>query len=98
MMPTEQYANRRSHQSAIYQIVIQGHLSSAWSDWFDGFTITPRANGESVLVGPVIDQAALYGLLKKVHDLGLDLVAVNRLDPDDTVNRLAPDDENTSPV
>jgi hypothetical protein len=64
----------------IYQIVVQGQLSSQRSDWFDGFTIAPDERGQTSLTGPVIDQAALHGLLKKIRDLGLPLISVNRLD------------------
>ena len=70
-----------SKRPDIYQIALQGHLSDQWSDWFDGFTITLDERGQTILTGPVIDQAALHGLLKKVRDLGLPLISVNRLDP-----------------
>jgi len=59
-----------------YAIHIQGHLNSQWADCFAGMTITPEKNGDTLLTGPVIDQAALHGLLKKVRDLGLPLVSV----------------------
>lgn len=60
----------------IYQIRVQGHLDSQWSDWFEGLTVTLEEDGDTLLTGPVIDQAALHGLLKKVRDLGLPLVSV----------------------
>ncbi len=63
----------------VYQIRVKGHLDSSWSDWFDGLTITPEASGETLLSGPVVDQAALHGLLKKVRDLGLPLLLVKQL-------------------
>jgi hypothetical protein len=63
----------------VYQIRVKGYLDSSWSDWFDGLTITLEANGETLLSGPVIDQAALHGLLKKVRDLGLPLLLVKQL-------------------
>lgn len=69
-----------SNQPDIYQIVLQGQLSSDWSDWFDGFTLTLNENGQTILIGPVPDQAALHGLLKRIRDLGLPLVSVSRLD------------------
>ncbi len=72
-----------SNRPDIYQIILQGHLSSQWSDWFDGFTITLDQRGQTILVGPVIDQAALHGVLKKVRDLGIPIISVNRLDPGD---------------
>lgn len=65
----------------IYEIRIEGHLDRQWTAWFGGLTITPEDNGDTVLTGPVTDQAALYGLLKKVRDLGVPLVSVIRLGP-----------------
>jgi hypothetical protein len=62
----------------VYQIRIEGHLGYPWTDRFEGLTITLDAN-DTLLTGPVIDQAALYGLLRKVRDLGMRLVSVNRI-------------------
>ncbi len=59
-----------------YEIRLKGHLDDRWTDWFEGLTITLEDNGETLLTGPVIDQAALHGLLKKVRDLGMSLVSV----------------------
>ena len=67
-------------QPGLYEIRIKGHLDNRWADWFDGLTITREENGETRLIGPVVDQAALHGLLKKVRDLGLPLVAVMRVE------------------
>jgi hypothetical protein len=70
-----------SSQPIIYQIRLEGQLGSQWTDWFGGLTVTVEDSGDTLLTGPVIDQAALYGLLKKVRDLGMSLVSVNRLKP-----------------
>jgi hypothetical protein len=64
-------------QPMAYQIRLKGHLSSDWSEWFGGMTITLQDNGETLLTGTVIDQAALHGLIKKIRDLGLPLLSVN---------------------
>jgi hypothetical protein len=69
-------------QPVVYQIRIKGHLSHQWTDWFGGLTITLEDNGDTLLTGPVIDQAALHGLLKKVRDLGMPLVSVSPLEHD----------------
>ncbi|UCC88368.1 MAG: hypothetical protein JSV81_03400 [Anaerolineales bacterium] len=69
-------------QPVVYQIRIKGHLGRQWADWFEGLTITLEDNGETLLTGLVVDQAALHGLLKRVRDLGMPLLSVNRLEPD----------------
>ena len=63
-----------------YQIRLEGHLDPKWSDWFDGLTIRLEKNGDTLLTGPVIDQAALHGLFRKVRDLGVPLISVIRLE------------------
>jgi hypothetical protein len=68
----------------IYQFRIEGHLSPLWEVEFEGLMITPEESGETLLTGPVVDQAALHGLLKKIRDLGLPLVSAVRLQPDQT--------------
>ena len=75
--------NPESHadQPIVYQIRIKGHLSHQWTEWFEGLTITLEEDGNTLLTGPVIDQAALHGLLKKVRDLGMPLLSVNRVKP-----------------
>ena len=71
-------------QPEVYQIKLEGRLGHQWTVWFDGLTVTWEANGDTLLTGPVVDQAALYGLLRKVRDLGLPLVSVNRITPGQT--------------
>ena len=68
-------------QPMVYQIRIKGHLGSQWTDWFEGLTITLEEDGDTLLTGPVVDQAALHGLLKKVRDLGLPLLSVSPVEP-----------------
>ncbi|MCB0036665.1 MAG: hypothetical protein KDE51_21680 [Anaerolineales bacterium] len=60
----------------VYEIKLMGHLGPQWTDWFDGMTLTLEEDGTTVLYGRVVDQAALYGLLKKTRDLGLPLLSV----------------------
>ncbi len=67
-----------------YRIRFKGHLDRTWSAWFDGLTISHEANGETVLAGPIPDQAALYGLLEKARNLQLTLVAVGEVPADET--------------
>jgi hypothetical protein len=66
----------------IYQIRIKGLLNPQWTDWFGGMTVSPMANGDTLLTGPVEDQAALHGLLKKVRDVGMPLISVSPVEPD----------------
>jgi len=68
-------------QPLVYQIRIKGHLGREWADWFEGLAITLEDNGETLLTGPVVDQAALHGLLRKVRDLGMPLLSVSRVEP-----------------
>ena len=65
----------------LYQIRVKGHLDHQWTDWFDGLTITLEEDGDTLLTGPVVDQSALHGLLKKVRDLGMPLVSVSPVEP-----------------
>ncbi|MGA7732476.1 MAG: hypothetical protein WCD37_14550 [Chloroflexia bacterium] len=70
------------NQPMVYEIRIKGHLGLQWTDWFGGLTITLEDNGDTFLTGTVVDQAALHGLLKKVRDLGMPLISVIRVRPD----------------
>jgi len=65
----------------VYRLTVRGHLDGAWSEWFDGLTITRGDHGETFLTGPVVDQTALHGVLIKIRDLGLPLLALTRIDP-----------------
>ena len=67
--------------SKFYRIRVGGHLDSGWSEWFEGLCLIREANGETVLSGPIVDAAALHGVLAKVRDLGLPLLAVKRVEP-----------------
>ena len=81
-MPNNHSTEVKPDESMIYQIRIKGHLSSQWTDWFEGMAITLEDNGDTLLTGLVVDQAALYGLIKKVRDLGMPLRSVNHVRPD----------------
>ena len=80
-MSNKRSPDRDPDQPMVYQIRIKGHLCPQWTDWFEGLTITLEVNGDTLLTGTVIDQAALHGLLKKVRDLGMPLLSVNRVKP-----------------
>jgi hypothetical protein len=69
-----------------YRIRVKGHLAVRWEAWFEAMTITPLANGDSLLTGPVIDQAALHGILKRIRDLGLPLISVEQAESDQPPN------------
>ena len=76
-MPTGPY-----HNPGRYEIRLKGHLDSRWAAWFDGLTLTNESDGTTLIHGPVTDQAALHGLLQKVRDMGLPLVSVTQVHPD----------------
>jgi len=74
---SELHASPGDHcEPGLYEIRIRGHLDDRWADWFGGLTITLEDNGDTLLTGPVVDQAALHGLLRKVRDLGMPLLSV----------------------
>ena len=68
-------------QPMVYQIRVKGHLDRRWTEWFGGMTITPTEDGDTLLTGPVADQAALHGLLRKVRDLGMPLISAICVEP-----------------
>lgn len=80
-MPNELNSPSNLSEPLVYQIRLKGQLGSEWADWFEGLSITLDEDGDTLLTGPVVDQAALHGLLKKVRDLGLRLISVNPIDP-----------------
>ena len=81
-MTDEQNSKSAAPQPATYEIRIKGNLSPQWMDWFDGMTVSIAEDGNMLLRGPVIDQSALHGILKKIRDLGMPLLSVNTVDPD----------------
>jgi hypothetical protein len=74
-------ATEKHHEPGLYEIRLKGHLDDRWADYFESLTITREANGETLLSGSVVDQAALHGVLRKVRDLGLLLLSVTRVGP-----------------
>ena len=81
-MPNEQNLGHDPDVPKIFQIKIKGHLGQQWAGRFDGLTITLEEDGNTLLSGPIVDQSALHGILKKIRDLGMPLLSVNTIDPD----------------
>ena len=81
VMSNEINSENEKTQPLVYQIRIKGHLGREWTDWFGGLTLTLEDNGETLLTGPVVDQAALHGVLRKVRDIGMPLLSVSRVEP-----------------
>lgn len=80
-MASKRNPKRNPDEPLVYQIRLEGHLDRQWAEWFGDVTITLADNGETLLTCPVVDQAALYGLLRKVRDLGLPLISVQQVPP-----------------
>ena len=80
-MSDKQTFDEKHNQHQFYEIRLKGHLDGRWAVWFEGLTITLEDNGDTLLTGPVIDQAALHGLLKKIRDLSVPLVSVSPVEP-----------------
>jgi hypothetical protein len=79
---SERHASTEDHdEPGLYEIRLKGHLDNRWADWFEGLSFTHDSDGTTILCGPVVDQAALHGLLKKVRDLGIPLLSVMRVEP-----------------
>jgi len=78
-MPDRYSAQTEQQEPIVYQVRIKGHLEDQWADWFEGMSITLEDDGTTLLSGPVIDQAALYGLLRKIRDVGVPLISVYRV-------------------
>jgi hypothetical protein len=95
-MPNELNSSSHLSEPQVYQIRLKGQLGREWTDWFESLTITLDEDGDTLLTGPVVDQAALHGLLKKVRDLGLRLLSINPIEPDQAAATAA--DLNQSPT
>ena len=80
-MPNTPKQQPGSSEAGIYQIRVKGHLGPNWDDWFNQMTITTEVNGDTLLTGPVVDQAELHGLLRKVRDLGIPLLSFMKIEP-----------------
>jgi hypothetical protein len=85
-------------EAPFYEIRVGGHLGARWAAWFDGLRLTNEDDGTSVICGPVVDQAALHGLLQKLRDLGLTLLSLTRLAPEEAAEQLDPDHDRPNPT
>lgn len=82
-MSEQSKPHSKSPETPIYEIRVGGHLSDEWVNWFEGLTITLEDNGNTLLTGRIVDQAELYGVLRRIRDLGLPLISVNRIETND---------------
>lgn len=80
-MSETQVSTEEHHEPDLYEIRLKGHLDARWADRFEGLSFTCKNDGTTILTGPVIDQASLHGLLRKVRDIGLPLISVIQVDP-----------------
>ena len=71
-------------EGEVYEIRVKGVINGEWSEWFEGLKMSPQPSGETMLIGPLVDQAALHGLLQKIRDMGLPLISVKRADMEDS--------------
>jgi hypothetical protein len=79
---SEPHASTEHHREpGLYEIRVVGHLDTRWAEWFEGLSFTHQSDGTTILYGPVVDQAALHGLLRKVRDLGVPLISAIRVEP-----------------
>ena len=95
---SETHAGREKRdEPTTYAVRIKGHLDSRWAAWFEGLTIRQEEQGVTLLTGPRLDQAALHGLMRKVRDLGLTLLSITHVEPEQAGARNAPDGPDTQP-
>jgi hypothetical protein len=80
IMPADLGTNNISDAPTTYRIRVRGHLGEQWTDWFEGLAVTREESGDTLLAGPISDQAALYRVLRKARDLGMPLISVQRVD------------------
>jgi hypothetical protein len=71
-------------EGEVYEIRVKGVIDGKWSEWFEGLRVSPQPSGETILIGPLVDQAALHGLLQKIRDVGLPLISVKRAGTEDS--------------
>jgi hypothetical protein len=86
------------HEATRYEIRLKGHLDSRWADWLGGMSLTHAGDGTTVVAGPVVDQAALHGLLQKLRDMGVTLISVNESDAEPPNASRGPHTTSASPI
>lgn len=88
-MTDEQKSNPEADKPMVYEFRIKGHLGQQRMEWFEGLTVTLEEDGNTLLSGTVVDQSAVHGILKKIRDLGMSLLAVNQVEPKDVVMKMS---------